>query len=369
MLGRVGHLVVKEMLALLRDPRSRIVVTLPPLVQTLIFGYAATFDLDNVRYALLDRDGGPAARALAAEVAGSPTFQRAAVIHDLGTARRLIDAGQVLLVVHIDPRFSRELEAGRPASVQVLLDGRNSNTALTALRYVREIVTGFGVRWAAEQGLPQPPARLVARAWFNPNLESRWFIVPGIVGLLTQVVVLLVTALSVAREREEGTFDQLLVTPLRPVEILLGKALPGLLVGLAEGTLIVLLATLWFQVPLVGSLLTLYAGLTLFLLAAVGVGLAISSLAVTMQQGLLGAFLYMVPSIILSGFATPIANMPEPVQWLTYANPLRYFLVILRGVFLKGNGLAELWPQLWPLVLIALVSLSAATVLFRARMR
>ncbi|MDX1605457.1 MAG: ABC transporter permease, partial [Candidatus Competibacterales bacterium] len=225
MLLRIAHLVLKELLALLRDPRSRIVVTLPPLVQTLIFGYAATFDLADVRYALLDRDGGPAARELAAAVSGSPTFHRVAALRDLAEARQLLERGEVLLVLHLEPRFSRELEASRSAPVQILVDGRNSNTAVTALRYMREIVSDFAAGHAATRDRP-PPARPVVRAWFNPNLESRWFIVPGIVGLLTQVVVLLVTALSVAREREEGTFDQLLVTPLRPVEILLGKALP-----------------------------------------------------------------------------------------------------------------------------------------------
>jgi ABC-2 type transport system permease protein len=206
------------------------------------------------------------------------------------------------------------------------------------------------------------------RAWFNPNLLSRWFIVPGIVGLLTLVVTMLVTALSVAREREQGTFDQLLVTPLRPVDILIGKALPGFLIGLAEATVIIVVAVLWFEVPLLGNLLTLYAGVILFLFSAIGVGLMISSLSVTQQQGLLGAFLFLVPAIILSGFATPIANMPPLVQELTLINPMRYFMVILRGVFLEGVPLGPLVQQLWPLAAIAAVTLTLAGALFRRRM-
>jgi ABC-2 type transport system permease protein len=206
------------------------------------------------------------------------------------------------------------------------------------------------------------------RAWFNPTLSSRWFIVPGIVGLLTLVVTLVVTALSVAREREAGTFDQLLVTPLRPVEILIGKSLPGLLIGLIQGSLIILVAMFWFDIPLRGSLGALYLGLGLFLLSAIGVGLMISSLAITQQQGLLGAFLFLVPAVILSGFATPIENMPHAVQLLTYLDPLRYFMIVLRGVFLEGSSYALLVHQYWPMAVIGLASLTLAGWLFRHRM-
>ena len=190
---------------------------------------------------------------------------------------------------------------------------------------------------------------------------------PGIIGLLTLLVTIMVTALSVAREREQGTFDQLLVTPLRPMDILLGKSLPGLVIGFAEATLMVLIVTQWFGVPLRGSLLTFYAGLGSFLLSGIGIGLMISSLSVTMQQGLLGAFLFMVPAILLSGFATPVANMPEWLQTLTLLNPLRYFMVVLRGVFVEGASFMILWPQFWPMLLIGSVTLTAAARLFRYR--
>ena len=252
--------------------------------------------------------------------------------------------------------------------MQVIVDGRNSNTAMVAANYARVIVNQFNDQWSAARGLAAPPARLETRAWFNPNLESRWFFIPGIVGMITLLITMLVTALSVAREREQGTFDQLLVTPLRPIEILLGKALPGMLIGIAEGTLILVIAVLWFHIPIVGSLVVLYTGLALFLLSAVGAGLLVSSLAATQQQGLLGAFLFMVPAMVLSGFATPIANMPQAVQYVTLLDPLRYFLVVLRKTFLEGVGFDVLIHELWPMALIGVVTLSLAGWLFRHRL-
>ena len=361
-------LVIKEFLALFKDKRSRFVLIGPPVVQLVVFGYAATFDLNNVPFVVFDESHSAVSRELVARFAGAPTFQLVGQVdHDAAIAPA-IDTRQALMVLHIGTRFGEDLLAGRPAQVQLILDGRNSNTALLALNYARSIVLAFASDWARRQGLALPPAHLVARAWFNPNLASRWFIVPGIVALLTLVVSLLVTALSVAREREAGTFVQLLVTPLRPVEILIGKAVPGLLIGLFEATLIILVAVLWFEVPLRGEIGALYLGLFLFLLSNIGIGLMISSLVVTQQQGLLGAFLFLVPAVILSGFATPIANMPEAVQHLTYLNPMRYFLIVVRGVFLEGDSYALLVHQYWPMAIIALATLSFAAWLFRHRM-
>jgi ABC-2 type transport system permease protein len=272
------------------------------------------------------------------------------------------------MVLHRGPQFSRELLMGRSGPVQVIVDGRNSNTAAILLGYVSTIASEFDADWLRRSEGAAPPARLEVRAWFNPNLESRWFLVPGIVGLLTLLVTTLVTSLSVAREREQGTFDQLLVTPFRPVEILVGKVLPGFIIGFAELTAIVLIATLWFRVPLQGDVATLYAGLFFFLFSSLGVGLMISSLAITQQQGLLGAFLVMVPSVMLSGFATPIANMPLWLQYVTLANPLRYFLVIIRGVFLQGAPFSLLASQFWPMAVIGAVNLAIAGFLFRRRL-
>ncbi|MCG6897871.1 MAG: ABC transporter permease [Thiocapsa sp.] len=368
MLQHILALALKELLALLRDPRSRFVLIGPPIAQLLVFGFAATFDLNQAPLAVYDRDGGAPARELIARFEGSRNFRVVRRIADDREVTPMIDGREALLVLHIDPRFTADLLRGAGGRVQVILDGRNSNTAATALNYVRQILIDFNQTWTERLGRPGVPVSLSIRPWYNANLESRWFIVPGIVGLLTLVVTLVVTSLSVAREREAGTFDQLLVTPLRPVEILIGKSTPGLLIGLLQGSLIVFLVVFAFGVPLRGSLGALYLGMGLFLLSAVGVGLMISSLSVTQQQGLLGAFLFLVPSVILSGFATPIANMPEVVQLLTYIDPLRYFLIVLRGVFLEGDSYALLVDQYWPMAVIGLSSLTAAGWLFRHRM-
>ncbi len=368
MLTRIFALVLKEFLALLKDKRSRIVLIGPPLIQTVIFGYAATFDLRNVPFAVYNEDRGSASRELLAAFDGSAGFARVAdITNEVGIAP-LIDSRRALMVVHAGPNFSADLLAGRSAALQIIVDGRNSNTAMLAINDAREIVDRYNREWAAAHGGSQPPARIETRAWFNPNLESRWFFLPGIVGIITLLVTMLVTAMSVAREREHGTFDQLLVTPLRPLEILVGKTLPGFIIGVLEASVIILVAVFWFRVPLLGSLLTLYTGILLFLLSGVGVGLMISSFAATQQQGLLGAFMFMVPAIILSGFATPIRNMPEVVQYITLADPVRYFLVVLRGVFLEGLPFHLLIHQFWPMALIGAVALGVAGWLFRNRL-
>lgn len=367
-LQRIIALAIKELLAVLRDKKSRFVLIGPPIAQLLVFGYAATFDLNHIPLAVYNEDRSAPSRELVARITGSPHFQLVTAIDHDGQVAPLIDNRDVLLVLHLGPRFSKDLKLGKPAPVQVIIDGRNSNNALLALGYLRTVVNDFNLEWSRQHGLRGPPAALQVRPWYNENLLSRWFIVPGIIGLLTLVVTTIVTGLSVAREREAGTFDQLLVTPLRPVEILIGKSFPGILIGLVEGSFILFMAVFWFEIPLRGSLGALYLGMFLFLLSAVGIGLMISSLAVTQQQGILGAFMFLVPSVILSGFATPISNMPEFVQYLTWLNPLRYFLVILRGVFLEGDSYHLLVHQYWPMAIIAIATLTAAGWLFRHRM-
>ncbi|MGP1678577.1 MAG: ABC transporter permease [Burkholderiales bacterium] len=365
---RILALTVKEFLTLLKDKRSRVVIVVPPLIQLMVFGYAATFDLKHVPFAVFSEDRGAEARELLAAFRGSPSFVEVARLAQDRDIAPLIDAKLALMVIRIGPRFSADLRAGRAAPLQLIVDGRNSNTAQLAVNYAQQIVKGFNTEWIARHGGSRPPAQIEMRAWFNPNLESRWFFIPGIVGVLTLLVTMLVTALSVAREREQGTFDQLLVTPLRPAEILLGKALPSFVIGSAEATLIILVAVFWFKVPFLGSPLTLYTGLALFLLSAIGLGLMISSLAVTQQQGLLGAFFFLVPAILLSGFATPIENMPPLVQDLTLLNPMRYFLVILRGVFLEGTPFGLLLHEYLAMAAIGAVALAIAAWLFRHRM-
>jgi ABC-2 type transport system permease protein len=367
MFQRITGLVKKEFLALFNDKKSRTVVIIPPIVQLIVFGYAATYDLEKVPFAIYNEDHGALSRELTARFEGSPNFQKIADISDNEKVKELIDRQKILLSFHLGQDFTQNLLTHKPAKIQVIIDGRNSNTAMIALNYTRAVLMDFSRKLIPKNEIGTEPAVLTIRAWYNPNLESRWFIVPGIMGVLTLLVAIIVTALSVAREREQGTFDQLLVTPMTPVEILIGKSLPGLIIGFLEGSLILLLALIWFHIPFKGNLLYLYAGLFVFLLSAVGVGLMISSLTFTQQQGLLGAFLFMVPSIILSGFTTPIENMPLAVQKITLLNPMRYFMVVLRGAFLEDAPFSLFLRQYWPMALIGLATLSAAAFLFRHR--
>ncbi len=368
MLYQILALALKEFQAILRDRQSRLVLIGPPIAQLLVFGYAATFDLNNIPVAVYNQDNSYLSRQLVSHIVGSPHFQLVKTIQHDSEIAPLILTKKALMVIHIKSDFSNEQVINHSSHVQVIVDGRNSNTALLALNYIRTIIIDFNQNFLTAKGEHPPPAVLKIRSWFNPNLLSRWFIVPGIVALLTLVVPLIITALSVAREREAGTFDQILVTPLSPFQILMGKSIPGIIIGMVQGTVIILLTVLWFKVPLLGSIGTLYLGLALFLMSTVGIGLMISSLSITQQQGLMGAFLFLVPAVILSGFATPIANMPEIVQDLTYINPMRYFLIIVRGVYLEGNSYSDLISQFWPMTLIGLISLPIAGWLFKHRM-
>ena len=365
---RVASLIRKEVLALLRDPRSRVILFLPALLQSFLFGYAATFDLNHAPYAAYDEDRSAASADLLARFDGSGVFQRIATIRREADIARLIDNRDALLVVRIGSDFARHLAAGQPAEVQIIVDGRNSNTAGTAVGYVNAIVDSFNADWRATHGLADPPLKVSVRAWYNGNLETSWNMIPGLIGTITLLQVLLLTALSVAREREDGTFDQLLVTPIRPAEIMIGKALPSTAVGLIQATLIFLVAQLWFQIPFAGSLITLYSGLVLFVIAAVGIGLFVSSLVANMQQAMLFSFVLLMPFILLSGLATPIANMPDVFQAITLIDPLRYALDITRRVYLEGTGLKQLVGDLWPLVVIAAVTLPVAAWMFRNRL-
>lgn len=365
--ARIWALTIKEFSVLFQDKRARFVVIGPPLIQLFIFGYAATFELKQAPVAILNQDQGIISQEIISHLAGSDTFEIVAHLHHQQEVPSLINNRKALIVVSFPSDFSSRLLATGQTQLQVIVDGRNSNTALLAQNDVGQIVQVFNQRWAETHQLKTSPITLISRNWFNENLESNWFFVPGIVALIVLLVSLLVTALSVAREREEGTFDQLLVTPALPIEILIGKSLPGLLIGLVESNLIVLLAMFWFEVPFRGNYLLLQFALFFFMLSAIGVGIMISSLSTTQQQALLGAFMFMVPAVILSGFATPIENMPQVIQWLTYLDPMRYFLIVVRGIFLEDMQFSTLWSQIWPMIIIAFVTLSSAAWLFRHR--
>ncbi|HVO93178.1 MAG TPA: ABC transporter permease, partial [Terriglobales bacterium] len=365
---RIVALTRKELLAILKDPRSRYSLLIPPVLQCLIYGYVATYDLNDVPYAVFDQDRSAASQQLLARLDGSGIFHRVANLNRAADIRTVINDQRALLVFQFDQDFERRLLSGRPADVQVIADGRNSNTAGIAMGYVNTIVESFNASWRQEHGQPSVPVRLTSRAWYNPNLETRWHMIPALLGTLTLVQTLSLAGLSVAREREQGTFDQLLVTPFRPVEIMAGKAIPAILVGIVQATLVLLVAQLWFRIPFAGSFVTLYAGLSLFLLAAVGMGLLLSSVATTMQQAMLFTFFLIMPFALLSGLTTPISSMPVLLQYVTLINPLRYAIDLAHRVYLEGAGLGLLFPELWPLALIALVTLSGASWMFRHRL-
>lgn len=365
---RLKALIVKELLAVLRDPKGRTVLIGPPIIQLLVFSYAATLEVTNVDLMVLNRDNGHWSRELVQQIGGSPTFRSIELANSPHEVRLAIDTQRVLAVVEIGPTFSRDIEAGRPAEVQMILDGRRSNASQIVSGYLGRIVGAVAAETPAGKRAASGTIRVEARNWFNPNLTYQWFMVPNLVASIALLIGLIVTALSVARERELGTFDQLIVSPLRTHEILLGKLIPPMMIGLFHITIYILAAVFIFGVPLRGSLFLLYGSAIFYLAAVVGLGLFISALSMTQQQAILGAFLFMVPAMLLSGFATPIENMPSWLQPVTLINPLRYFLVIVKGVFLKDIPLAEVVHQTLPLCLVAIVTLSSAARLFRRRL-
>ena len=366
---RILALTRKELLALLKDPRARVSLLIPPILQSLIFGYAATYDLNHVPYAVLDQDRSAASAELLADVQGNRAFLKIADLRRVADIKGFIDSKKALVVIQVPQGFERGLETGQGAAVQVIADGRNSNTAGVAIAYVGAIVEQFNADWRSGHAQPPPPVQIVTRAWYNPNLESRWNMIPGMIGTLTLLQTMLLTTMSVAREREQGTFDQLLVTPLSPSEIMIGKAFPCMLIGLAQATGVLLVAELWFRIPFAGNVLTLYAGLIFFLLAAIGIGLLLSSFASTQQQAMLYGLLLIMPFSLLSGLTTPLSNMPLPLQYFTMINPLRYAIDITQRVYLEGAGLDRLGQDLIPLTIISAVTLTGGAWMFRQRLQ
>lgn len=363
-LAQIGALIRKELLALIKEPTSRMLLFAPALMQSLLFGYGATYDLTNVPYAVIDQSRGAASTELLARLDGTGVFHRAATLTSPAQIAKVIDANEALVVLSIPSDFQQRLNAGQSAPLQVILDGRNSSTAGSAASYVGSIVSSYN----ATLGGSTSGIRLERRAWFNPNLESRWNMMPALIGALSMLQTLLIAALSVAREREQGTFDQLLVTPLTPFQILIGKAIPAILIGLLQSTIIFLVILFWFQIPMNGSVGLLYAGLLVFNIAAVGIGLSVSAVSLNMQQAMLYTFLLIMPLMLLSGLLTPVKNMPEVLQLATYVNPLRFGMSIVRRVYLEGAVFMDIWRDFIPLPAIGAVSLPLAAWLFRNRL-
>jgi ABC-2 type transport system permease protein len=369
---RIRHMLVKEFIQVFRDPKMRGVIFMMPIIQTLVFGYAVTTDVRHVRTAVYDLDHSVASRELTSRFVRSGYFDLVADVSREGDVRALMDRGTVRAVLQINRGFGGDLAAGRTATVQVIVDGTDSNTAAVVLDYAARITQAYStdilVRRIAE--LPGPIARpgaveLESRAWFNENLESRNFYVPGVIAIIVLLITLMLTSMAVVREKEIGTMEQIIVTPIRPVEFILGKTVPFALIGFADVLIITTIGVGWFEIPIRGSLLVLFGATALYLLTTLGIGLLISTVSQTQQQAMMSSFFFYFPAVLLSGFMFPIANMPTVVQWLTYLNPLRYFLVIVRGVFLKGVGPDILWPQMASLAVMGVVTLGLASRRFR----
>jgi ABC-2 type transport system permease protein len=381
---RLKVIIRKEFIQALRDPRMRGMLILPPIIQLIVFGYAANLDVDNARIAWMDRDRSQESRELLSDFQGSGRFQIVATPDGDAQMQRLLDHGDVDAVVRVLPGFARDVERGRATSVQVLVDGTNSNTASIVANYASEAISLYSNRvlqkeqadklvgrtmqtgTALHANIPQLDAR--PRVWFNPDLKSRNYFVPGVVVNIITLVTLMLTAMAIVREKEIGTMEQLMVTPIQPIELMLGKTLPFAVVGLFDVTLAVSVALALFHIPFRGHVWVLLVGALVFLMTSLGAGLFISTVSRTQQQAMMSTFLFFQPFFLLSGFTFPIRNMPLVVQYLTFLNPVRYFLEIVRGIFLKGSGISVLWPQLVALAVIGVSVLTMSALRFHKKL-
>ena len=362
---RLRAQIVKELLCLLRDPKSRAIMIGPPLIQLLLFSFAITLEVKNVDVALLNRDTGGAAIELVQQIQSSDLVARIRVAGSESELAEMIDTQQVLAGVVIPETFSRDIAQGKSGTAQVIIDGRKANAGQIALGYMQTITGNVATTLRPASG-----GELASvRNWFNPNLIYRWYVVPSLAGIIVTLVALMVTALSIARERELGTFDQLLVSPCTPTEIIVAKAIPAFFVGTVLASVMMGAAVFLFGVPFTGSFALLFACLMLFILSLVGIGLMISSICSTQQQAILGTFAVAVPAIIMSGFATPVENMPVALQWLAECIPLKHFLIILQGSFLKALPPADVFANAWPMAAIAAVTLTLATLFVRSKLQ
>jgi ABC-2 type transport system permease protein len=379
MAERLWRILVKEFIQLFRDPRMRGVILGTPIMQLVVLGYAVTMDVRSVRTVVADFDGTQESRELVRRFESSGYFTVVARAEDARAITRLFDSGRVKVALEIERGFSTDLARGRLGRLQVIVDGTDSNTASVVASYANRIVAEYSQDAGRPRAVAVPgtvadaPAaagglELRARAWYNPELESRNFYVPGIIAILVMLTSLLLTSMSIVREREIGTMEQLLVTPIRPAELILGKTIPCALIGFFDVGLVTALAAAWFEVPIRGSLGLLFLASGLYLLSAIGVGLFISTVSRTQQQALMSTFFFFQPAMLLSGFVFPVANMPEVIQAVTLVNPLRYYLVVIRGIFLKGSGLAVLWPELTALAVLGVSILALSTLRSRKRL-
>lgn len=359
MWNRIVALIIKELRQLLSSRRNVMVLLTPLILQLAIFPFATTLEVKNATLAILNEDEGAPAIELVQRLSYASAFSQVISLHDEDEQRQVIDRQAALLSIRVPPDFSRKVLAGEPVALQALIDGRRSNAAQIAFSYIQQVTADFSREYGA-----RPPASLIVRNLYNPNLDYIWFVLPCLVAIIATVGCLLVTALSLAREREEGTFDQLLVTPLTPAYIMLGKSVPGILVSMTQGAIIALAAVFIYGVPFVGSIWLLALATFAYALSLCGVGLLISAISSSQQQAFLGVFCYMVPSVVLSGYLAPVENMPTFLRGVSEANPLTHFIVISKGIFLKGYGLSESGPAILSLFAISIITLTLAHVVF-----
>jgi ABC-2 type transport system permease protein len=376
MFRRVRFLFAKELIQVLRDKRMRIVLIFPPLFQLIIFGYAANLDVKDIRTAIRDLDRSVESREIVDRFRSSKYFTVVAFPQTAREIEHLIKRGDVVLTIEIESDFSKKVKKGNTALIQIIVDGTESNTAMIALGYVGQIISDYSAAILVERlnragmiGFEEAGVELNHRTWFNENLESRYFYVPGVIASIAFLIPIILTAQAIVREREIGTLEQIMVTPIRSWELMLGKTLPFALLGLLDVIMIALIGVFWFEVPFRGNPLILFLGNVLFLMSSVGIGLFISTISSTQQQAQISSFFFMNPAFILSGFAFPLENMPQWLQYITYINPLRYFIVIIRGVFLKGIGLDILWPQLLALAILGGFALFLSAMRFQKRLK
>ncbi|MBN2374004.1 ABC transporter permease [bacterium] len=370
MWGRIFEIVRKEFNQALRDPRMRAILFVPPIVQTIIFGYAINMDITDIKIAWMDMDCTPASRDLYQTFDASPYFQVVCTLSKESEIRHALDQGKAKAVVRVLPGFGSKILKNKPAAVQCLIDGTDSNTASIISRYVNQLIALY---IPLSLDLNSGHLRVLhleteTRLWFNPDLKSRDYFVPGVLVNIIALVTIMLTAMAIVREKEIGTMEQLMVTPVRPIELIIGKTLPFAVVGLIDVILITTAAILVFRIPFRGSGIVLLTASSLFLLTTLGTGLFISTISQTQQQALMSTFFFMMPALLLSGFAFPIRNMPVLVQYLTYLNPLRYFIEIVRGVFLKGTGISVLWPQMVALLIFGISVLGMSVLRFHKRL-
>ncbi len=379
---RIVHIFKKEMIQIFRDKRMRLLIFLPPVVQLVVFGYAATTDVRHISLALLDQDRTTVSRGFVEKFEAGGYFSVTRYLSSPGQADSLMDNGTVDAFIYIKKGFEKAIKKGDSAEVFIVVDGTNSNVASVTLGYVNLIVNGYsqdilldkirqirGLRTDSIVPLRVGPANLVQRTWFNEDLESRNYFVPGIIALLLTLIAVMMTSMAIVKEREVGTMEQLIVTPIRPIELITGKLLPFTLIGYVDVALITAIGTLWFGVPLKGSILLLFFSTGFFLLPALGVGLFISTISATQQEAMMSTFLFFFPAMLMSGFVFPVDSMPPAMQIITYVDPMRYMIHILRGIFLKGVGVRYLWVDFLALLVLGVVVIGFAAARFRKRLK